>query len=435
MASVTSISIQTGGGPYDTAPTVTVALPDADSAAATITAELDSNGRVSSLNLISVGTYYSGSEIVTFSDPDELKKPVKFIPNLINDAVDNLTIDSSGSYYITPPTIIFSEPTGVPTPARGAVTLNDSGYVSSINIVDSGLYYEIVPIARLNYYVGDSAFFTSLNVTVNDSKVSSLSIPSGDPILTTAVDSAEIVIDPQTGVASSFRATATTLISQGRVTDYNITFRGAGYVTPPTIAVEAPTGDPANFKPVATLTVANGVVEAVNLVDSGYFYETAPTVTAQAGFAPKENFRATATCTINALGQVNSITVTDGGLFYNTAPSVTFSQPPQQLNFQIGESVEQQLPSGVVIRGEVADWSNSIFKLGVIHAGADDGKYHEFVSDVLITGQTSGARGNIQSIIEDNQLSAGEQNSDFSTEAADFLDFTESNPFGDPENN
>jgi len=37
-------------------------------------------------------------------------------------------------------------------------------------------------------------------------------------------------------------------------------------------------------------------------------------------------------------------------------------------------------------------------------------------------------------VVEDNQLSNNEQNDDFST-GADFIDFSESNPFGDVSNN
>lgn len=435
MASVTSISIQSAGGPYSVAPTVTISLPDADSAAAGVTATIDSNGKVSSLSLNDGGTYYLGGETISFSDPDEPKKPVKFTASLSNNAVDSLTIDSGGSFYITNPALIFSPPTGDGAPAIGSVVLNDSGYISSVNIVDSGLYYEIVPIARLNYYIGDSAFTTQLDVEVTDSKVSSLAIPSGSPVIGLVVDSADINIDPQTGAADNFRATATAAITDGRVTGYNITFRGAGYTTPPTIAVEGPTGEASGFLPSATLTVANGVVTAVQLVDSGNFYLSAPTVTVQAGSGSANDFRATATAEIDSIGGVTSITVTDGGLFYNNAPSVSFTAPPQQLDFRIGEIIEQRLSGGVKIQGEVSDWDNSIFKLGVIHVGADDGKYHEFVSDVLVTGQTSGARGNLFSVTEDNQLSENEQNEDFNTESADFLDFSESNPFGDPENN
>ena len=41
----------------------------------------------------------------------------------------------------------------------------------------------------------------------------------------------------------------------------------------------------------------------------------------------------------------------------------------------------------------------------------------------------------VSSIPEDNRISSNEQNDDFSTLAGDFLDFSEDNPFGDPENN
>ena len=42
---------------------------------------------------------------------------------------------------------------------------------------------------------------------------------------------------------------------------------------------------------------------------------------------------------------------------------------------------------------------------------------------------------NVTAITENNLISSNEQNTDFSTLAADFLDFSEDNPFGDPENN
>ena len=41
----------------------------------------------------------------------------------------------------------------------------------------------------------------------------------------------------------------------------------------------------------------------------------------------------------------------------------------------------------------------------------------------------------VTAIVENNLISSNEQNTDFSTLAADFLDFSEDNPFGDPENN
>lgn len=106
----------------------------------------------------------------------------------------------------------------------------------------------------------------------------------------------------------------------------------------------------------------------------------------------------------------------------------------------IGETASQSLGGGVTITGEVAKWSDSDQKLHLIHVGADDGKYHEFVTgtNITITGEPdrlADSSFNVSAIIELNKISENEQNTDFSTVSADFLDFTEDNPFGDPENN
>lgn len=109
--------------------------------------------------------------------------------------------------------------------------------------------------------------------------------------------------------------------------------------------------------------------------------------------------------------------------------------------FTIGETVSQTLSSGVIMSGEVAAWSDSDNVLKLVHVGANDGKYHEFVSGLLVTGSTdldligTKASALVSSTAEDNQISENEQNDDFSNLIDDFLDFSENNPFGDPENN
>ena len=101
--------------------------------------------------------------------------------------------------------------------------------------------------------------------------------------------------------------------------------------------------------------------------------------------------------------------------------------------FQVGEVVTS--PSGdTTMRAEVAQFRDSSDKLSVIHAGADDGKYHTFTAGKKVIGLTSGAGGVISLVVEDNQLSENEQNTDFST-STDFIDFSETNPFGDASNN
>lgn len=114
--------------------------------------------------------------------------------------------------------------------------------------------------------------------------------------------------------------------------------------------------------------------------------------------------------------------------------------------FTIGETVNQTFASGTVMSGEVSGWSDSDKVLHVIHSGADDGNYHTFVTGRQIIGTTDTGlafpSGNptysialVTDALENNQISKNEKNDFFDTTETDmgFLDFTESNPFGDPQ--
>ena len=98
--------------------------------------------------------------------------------------------------------------------------------------------------------------------------------------------------------------------------------------------------------------------------------------------------------------------------------------------FTIGETATQTFSTGVTMQGEISKWSDSDNILGLIHVGASDGLYHEFTTTLQISSLTSVAT--VTAVAEDNQISSNEQNTDFNTIGDDFLDFTESNPFGDP---
>jgi hypothetical protein len=98
--------------------------------------------------------------------------------------------------------------------------------------------------------------------------------------------------------------------------------------------------------------------------------------------------------------------------------------------FTIGETATQTFSTGVTMQGEISKWSDSDNILGLIHVGASDGLYHTFTTNTQITSLTSVAT--VTLVTEDNQISSNEQNTDFDTIGDDFLDFTESNPFGDP---
>ncbi len=108
--------------------------------------------------------------------------------------------------------------------------------------------------------------------------------------------------------------------------------------------------------------------------------------------------------------------------------------------FKVGEIINQTFSDGTIMSGEVASYNPDTNTLGVIHAGANDGKFHTFVTGIQIVGTTdydvregftSFSIALVTSVTEDNQIAANEQNEYFDT-LTDFLDFSESNPFGDP---
>ena len=100
-----------------------------------------------------------------------------------------------------------------------------------------------------------------------------------------------------------------------------------------------------------------------------------------------------------------------------------------------GMTVTQMLDSAenISITGEVSNYNDTTKVLSLIHVGATDGKFHNFITTRTVSIPGVGGFG-ITSVAEDNKISNNEQNDDFST-LTDFLDFTENNPFGDPENN
>lgn len=91
----------------------------------------------------------------------------------------------------------------------------------------------------------------------------------------------------------------------------------------------------------------------------------------------------------------------------------------------------------VNVKGEVLKWSDSDKTIYLINVGADDGKFHEFVTGrdlVTDSGQrTDIAKGSVTTVLADeNNVSKFEQNTIFDVDNNDFLDFTETNPFGEP---
>lgn len=98
--------------------------------------------------------------------------------------------------------------------------------------------------------------------------------------------------------------------------------------------------------------------------------------------------------------------------------------------YSVGETVIQTYDT-YNMKGEVVDWSDSDKVLQLAHVGATDGKFHTFTTAQPVVGQTSGATSTPTFIQELQKIQADAQNTIFDNFESDFLDFSESNPFGD----
>jgi hypothetical protein len=180
-------------------------------------------------------------------------------------------------------------------------------------------------------------------------------------------------------------------------------------------------------------------------VDSGVDTNLTPQTveyTSDSATAVLEHFNAisaTATSTIDASGRLESVIINDQGLYYEGEPTVTFSAPSTGGEYKRNESI-QQVTDNYTIKGEVVKWSDSDNCLYLAHVGATDGKFHTFNTSNAVIGLTSGAHfapslvgelQEIQSNYSSDPTADTPQANFFDDFEGDFLDFSESNPFGD----
>jgi len=222
-----------------------------------------------------------------------------------------------------------------------------------------------------------------------------------------------------------------------------------------------------------------GMAEAVDLINAGCAYTVAPMVKITASGNDIGN-GAEATSGISTNGSIQFVTITDGGSGYTTNPSFTF----------VG--IDTTLPVGVVTGYGYGVINNAgVVTAGYIRYGGENynltglstitninidtpvglgstvgvGTYifneevigatsktsarvnswnHEtleltikvvdgtFANSELVIGQTSGACYSMRSQIVDDLVTPFADNDNIETEADKILDFSQSNPFGDP---
>ena len=111
--------------------------------------------------------------------------------------------------------------------------------------------------------------------------------------------------------------------------------------------------------------------------------------------------------------------------------NLTLESRPPILDVEDGIIVHQTIHSnGLKISGEISSWSPDSKILKLVHVGSSDGSFREFTSAKPLTINNN--LYNITNVEEVMDNALNNQNDNFYTETLEFLDFTETNPFGEP---
>jgi len=108
------------------------------------------------------------------------------------------------------------------------------------------------------------------------------------------------------------------------------------------------------------------------------------------------------------------------------------------IGYEAGETVTQTFDD-YVITGEVVNWNDSDNVISLAHVGNTSGEYKVFTTTAQVVGDNSGAIATPTSVAELQEIQPGSPGgadgnvTSFDISAFEFLDFSESNPFGDPQ--
>ena len=118
-----------------------------------------------------------------------------------------------------------------------------------------------------------------------------------------------------------------------------------------------------------------------------------------------------------------SLTMDSDGIYNNVSGTTGNRYTPGEIVTQSG--------TGYQMKGEVTSYNQDTKVLQIAHAGATDGKFHTFTTTAQVTGAESGRVATPTLVTELQEIQQDAQNKIFNDFEADFLDFSESNPFGD----
>lgn len=201
-----------------------------------------------------------------------------------------------------------------------------------------------------------------------------------------------------------------------RVQGVEITNAGYGYTTPPTVAFYGGDGQGAT----ALASIGDGIVGIISVTSGGSGYAEVPTVQ----FIGTSTIPAQARA-ILADGVVTRIGIVTTGIGYTQAPIVQI-QSPYMVGYGTYFYNETVIGSLSGYTARVKSWNATTNKLELSNITGD------FVPGETLVGSASSASYEIKKTDIDNLIDPFAQNKEIQLEANTIIDFSESNPFGTP---
>ena len=193
---------------------------------------------------------------------------------------------------------------------------------------------------------------------------------------------------------------------------------GYGYTVNPGIVFIGGGGSGA----AATTRISNDAVGIITITSGGSGYTTSPSITFS---SPGIGTTAIGKATVSAAGTISAITIINAGSGYASAPTITIGSPYMVGigTFTTNETVTGSLSGTTAI---VKTWNAISGELSITNVTG------EFVVGENIVGSGSSATYQLKSIESYNTINKYPQNDEIEIESDDILDFSESNPFGNP---
>ena len=444
---VTEISIGNSGRFYNSAPTVTITAPTTVAAAATIglvgsAASAYTSGSAldnSSVAISTGGRAYSSQPTVTVGlgtgtvNPSTTAVGIATINSI--GVVTGLTFDPTevwavgqgatiGAGYTVTPTLSFSNPS--PVTATATATISIGGSVTAISIGNSGFGYNAAPTVTISAPAGISSEFRATGIaTMRFDSVKTVGTMSTESNQITGISTVGIIVGDRVRltfhhddpiVANNFISSSTYVSSIGVgtiflsenstsvgiattsfefgidqcgiVTGINITYGGGGYLTPPSITISNEVSEKNYVELIAGVHTARGI----SAITSGI---------------------------------VTEIRLTDGGAKYVLPPSITLGSPTGvgTGSYEYNELVTGS-ESGTTAHVNSWDATTNTLELKIISGSFSVGE--------TLVGSASGASRAVFNINTDDVIDPYTDNDTIEVEADGILDFSESNPFGNP---